>query len=441
MSIETYLKSFNSFKINDISENDKEKVLQYIVEIIEDYSRTANLSHFEKNKTINFFKKNVAEFKNNDGLQDKLATFYELITKKIHEKMNSNLLKIEYNNISSFNDNSQKSLNFDENELVEFEKDLIEQSRSYLYECLSSNAKAIVKTVTKESQEEIKQEEQVPQIQNKNPADLPQHIRDQMKWTEIIEMAEENSAHAEVLKLPIDEKKEIQKKEWLKGDGPLTGLCLGLAIDYLLSAELGENALSAPTDEARYWSRAQIPAVDHAAKIFRCSFDDLQEGRHLDLIYVRMMQTAKEKANLSSKVVAAHTPLKQLGGLVNNQQGHLLAILEKPGNASCENHTVYINPTTRIIADYSVVIKVPNDADFGAFVDYYMKFKYDTSTTPRKVTLISARKDPTALSVRKPSFLDRAAQSVELLGMQITSALIHEEAKSELYHGEIPSWI
>jgi hypothetical protein len=229
---------------------------------------------------------------------------------------------------------------------------------------------------------------------------------------QIIDAAWEESPHAKLYELPKIERDEILRSEWLSGQGPLTGLCTGLAIECLLDVEINGKATHlSPSDEARYWIKMHIPMMQKVADDFNCDVEDLTEERHYDAMHKYMVAMAAEKTQMKPSIKVAHAPLNQLGKTLAEQSGHCIVCLETPGNKICENHTIYFNPAERLISDNGVLIEVPQDDDYSQFVDFYMK-KYTNDQI--KFTLIDVQKDPNFDSPRRVSLLDRASLSARL---------------------------
>lgn len=224
----------------------------------------------------------------------------------------------------------------------------------------------------------------------------------------------DQSPGAMVAKLPENEQAEVLRTEWLVED-PFCGICTGLAIEYLLNTELqGDAATSLPSDEARYWIKLLLPNMAKVMQEFYCNNpNQLNQERHYDAMYKLMIEAVQEKAHLKASIRALHAPLGQLGEVLNNQVGHSLVIVELPGTPICANHTIYFNATTHTITDNGMIIHVPEEDDFGTFVDFYME-RMQYPTRADRFTLMSVEKDPQYDCVRKPSMLDRASLAVEI---------------------------
>lgn len=233
-------------------------------------------------------------------------------------------------------------------------------------------------------------------------------------WNQIIVSAIDRSPGAMVAKLREDKRAEVLREEWLVED-PLTGICTGLALEFLLETELSGSPQSIwPSDEARYWEKLLIPVMEKVLQFYY--FDDpdqLNQERHYRAVYKQMIKVIEEKAHLKASIQSLHVPLCQLGKQLQSTQGHSLVIIELPGTRVAANHTIYFNVTDRTIADNGVIIHVPQDDDYGVFVDFYMK-KMEYHNRSDRFTLISVIKDPQFDTVRKPSMMDRIFLSTEM---------------------------
>src|ERR1700722_10392745 len=233
-------------------------------------------------------------------------------------------------------------------------------------------------------------------------------------WDQIITNAIDQSPGAMVDKLPEDERTEVLRKEWLVDD-PLTGICTGLALGFLLDTELkGSTQIMLPSDEARYWEKLLIPIMEKVMQLYSSDhFDQLNQERHYRAIYEQMIKIIEKKAHLKASIQSLHVPLCQLGEKLQSTQGHSLVCIELPGTPVAGNHTIYFNATNRTIADNGVIIHVPQDDDYGAFVDFYME-KMGYHDRADRFTLISVTKDSRFNTVRKPSMADRISLSAEI---------------------------
>lgn len=236
----------------------------------------------------------------------------------------------------------------------------------------------------------------------------------ELKWEEIIQEAIDRSPGALLDELPDSERAEVLRKEWLVKD-PLTGICTGLAIEFLLDIESKANAQTMlPSSGARYWEKLLIPMMEEVMKLHYCeNSEQLNEERHYSAVYKHMIKIVEEKAHLKASIKASHVPLSQLGEKLLSYPGHSLVSIELPGTPVAANHTIYFNASMRTIADNGVIIKVPVEDDYAAFVDFYMqKMEYPDSAD--RFTLISVAKDPQFSAVRRPSFRDRVSLSAQI---------------------------
>lgn len=233
-------------------------------------------------------------------------------------------------------------------------------------------------------------------------------------WNQIIIEAIDQSPGAVLDKLPETERAEVLRNEWLVND-PLTGICTGLALEFLLDAELkGDGQSMLPSDEARYWEKLLIPMMEKVMQLYYCDHpDQLNQERHYRAIYEHMIKIVEKKAHLKASIQSLHIPLYQLGEKLQSTVGHSLVCIELPGTPAPANHTIYFNSTTRKIADNGVIIKVPEDDNYGAFVDFYME-SMEYHAKADRFTLISVKKDPQFNTVRKPSMADRISLSAEI---------------------------
>lgn len=238
-------------------------------------------------------------------------------------------------------------------------------------------------------------------------------LRDTL-WNQIITDAIDRSPGAMVAKLPEHERAEVLRTEWLV-DAPLTGICTGLALEFLLDTELEGNPQSMlPSNEARYWEELLIPAMEKVMQMHYCDQPaQLSQERHYRAVYEEMIKIVGNKAHVQASINFLHIPLCQLGKKLAFTNDHTLVIIELPGTPVAGNHTIYFNTTNRTIADNGVIIQVPQDYNYGDFVDFYMeKMKY--SDRSDRFSLISLTKDARFDKVHKPSMMDRLSLSAEI---------------------------
>lgn len=233
-------------------------------------------------------------------------------------------------------------------------------------------------------------------------------------WEALIESAHQKSPGAELDNLETAKRKKIEKNEWLVND-TLTGICMGLAIDYILRAELGKETIMAPSSNVRYWEKNLIPIMFEVAADMRVDSPwDLKENGHYDEVYNKMGECVEKIAGLRSDIVSSHRPLAELTENLREKKGHLLLCVENPGQGVAANHVVYINPDTRTIADGAdgSTIQLPDDQPFDEFLNYYVTTKYNGQYSQFSLIAVGLSD---VNEVRMPSRFDKLKLSMKLL--------------------------
>ncbi|MCC5832827.1 MAG: hypothetical protein JJU12_07280 [Chlamydiales bacterium] len=233
-------------------------------------------------------------------------------------------------------------------------------------------------------------------------------------WNQIIAEAIDRSPGAMVDKLPEERRAKVLREEWLVDD-PLTGICTGLALEFLLESEMnGIPESIMPSKESRYWEKLLIPVIEKVMLYYYSDHpDQLNQKRHYRAVYEEMIQIIETKSHLKAFIHSLHAPLSQLGKKLESKQGHSLVIIESPGMPIAANHTIYFNAANRTIADNSVIIRVPQEDNYGAFVDFYIK-RMEYHKGADSFTLIYVSQDPQFSNVRKSSMIDRISLSAEI---------------------------
>lgn len=254
------------------------------------------------------------------------------------------------------------------------------------------------------------------------------------KWQDLIQRATSDSpgeiVARDLMEGRISQAKydQIMRDEWLVKP-PLTGICTGLALDFIIALETGRaqnrdvapSLRMQPSSTARHFERLLIPIVLRIAKESGVDPADLDTSRYGKRIYDEMIQVVREKTGLEGRLTMLNTNLNAIESAAHLGGGHQLLLLEDPQGGVTANHTVYFNPEKRIIADGAdgKVIHVPRDVDFHQFFSYYIKETYrNTYSSFSVVSVDPGRKVPTV-----PGFLEQNALKLKILAMTMLSAV------------------
>ena len=193
----------------------------------------------------------------------------------------------------------------------------------------------------------------------------------------------------------VDEIKDAKKqaailsKEWLVNPPFTTGICMGLAIDFIMQQETGKSGPKMePSPGARFFERMLIPILLEICKEHKVSPDDITIKDRPELVsevYKRIDEKMKSITGLDLTAIEEHKHKdlqnEFLGAIARQEGGHHALILENSIGGVAWNHVVYFNSTTRTIADGAsgIKIKVPEEEDFNAVFALYIQESYGTA--------------------------------------------------------------
>ena len=225
----------------------------------------------------------------------------------------------------------------------------------------------------------------------------------------------------------IDEGKYLQmlREEWLCKD-PLTGICMGLACEFIINVE-NEGGIPEmnPTPHARHFERLLIPAILSVCAEEGVTPDQVKSEGLFDKVYQRVAETFKEKAGLNVEFTDRHVELDRLMDVVGrgNVTGHQALTLEDTDEGVASNHTIYFNKELGVIADGAsgTVVRVGPDEDFAAVFALYVKDTYG-ATTFSKFTLAKVSKQA-GVSLKKPSMHQRFMLRTQIQAIGIRMAV------------------
>lgn len=215
--------------------------------------------------------------------------------------------------------------------------------------------------------------------------------------------------------------------EWLTKD-PLTGICTGLAVEFILNREKDpEHAEMKPTPTARYFEKVLIPVIVEVMKEKGIS-DHTKVGKEcFDPVYDKVATRICEDTGLEVERLKdlQHFDLKKLNKEldIGALRGHQLLILEDPNGRVAANHTIYFDAEKGIIGDGAVgaVVKVPENVNFNDFLKHYLNEKYGESFfTHASVISVTA---PAGTPLRTPSLAKRARLNFTLCLYRVANSV------------------